>query len=169
MQGLLSCLGWVPPGGPAVWEVPMHPWEPLATPECVGSLAVTDRGPCWRLTASYACRSRATRTRARRRSRPTARWASPTPAAPPPVATAATARREFWWHKVGGRAPRSIAVRTRARRGALAGARAQCSPPHVRVRFCNKGRNAIRPGCNKAGRPRTGRLTCCTGSGSGDQ
>jgi len=168
MQGLLSILGWVPPGGPAVWEVPMHPWEPgnARVRRLIGSARP---GPMLASDSAAACRSRATRTRARRRSRPTARWASPTPAAPPPVATAATARREFWWHKVGGRAPRSIAVRTRARRGALAGARAQCSPPHVRVRFCNKGRNAIRPGCNKAGRPRTGRLTCCTGSGSGDQ
>jgi len=40
------------------------------------------------LTLSRARRSRATRTRARRRSPPTARWASPTPAAPPAPATA---------------------------------------------------------------------------------
>ena len=39
-------------------------------------------------TLSRARRSRAMRTRARRRSPPTARWASPTPAAPPAPATA---------------------------------------------------------------------------------
>ncbi len=64
MQGLLSCLGWVPPGGPAVWEVPMHPWEPLATPECVGLIGSDRPGPvleadgviCMQVT-SYADKS----------------------------------------------------------------------------------------------------------------